>query len=142
LTAEAECCTRGTSAEGQSGSDRATGEYDWGRRLVTVHITTDTITVDLGEDASTVRRTTTQSVRSMKAQQSADPGPALIEFNPGTVEERTDMSAEVTFAEAWAVAQALLHLAATADLPRSHSSSRLAQHERPNLSAVGLRPAV
>jgi hypothetical protein len=45
----------------------------------------------------------------------ADPGPALIELNLGTARERTDMCAEVTPAEARAVAQALLALAATAE---------------------------
>jgi hypothetical protein len=45
----------------------------------------------------------------------ADPGPALIELNLGTAGERTDLCAEVTPAEARAVAQALLDLAATAE---------------------------
>jgi hypothetical protein len=45
----------------------------------------------------------------------ADPGPALIELNLGTARERTDMCAEITAAEARAVAQALLDLAATAE---------------------------
>jgi hypothetical protein len=39
------------------------------RRIVTVHVAADTITIDLGEDTRTVRRTTTQPVRSIKAQQ-------------------------------------------------------------------------
>ena len=44
-----------------------------------------------------------------------DPGAALIELNLGTAGERTDLCAEVTPAEARAVAQALLDLAATAE---------------------------
>jgi hypothetical protein len=37
-------------------------------QVVTVHVTADTITIDLGgEDTRTVRRTTTQPVRSIKA---------------------------------------------------------------------------
>ena len=40
-----------------------------GRQIVTVHVAADTITIDLGEDTRTVRRTTTQPVRSIKAQQ-------------------------------------------------------------------------
>ena len=44
----------------------------------------------------------------------AEPGPALIELNLGTAEERTDLCAEITPGEARAVAQALLDLAATA----------------------------
>ena len=40
------------------------------RRIVTVHVTAELITIDLdGDDTSTVRRTTTQAVRSIKAQQ-------------------------------------------------------------------------
>jgi hypothetical protein len=39
------------------------------RQIVTVHVAADTITIDLGEDTRTVRRTTTQPVRSIKAQQ-------------------------------------------------------------------------
>ena len=40
------------------------------RRIVTVHVTAETITIDLGgDDTRTVRRTTTQPVRSIKAQQ-------------------------------------------------------------------------
>jgi transposase InsO family protein len=39
-------------------------------RIVTVHVSTDTITIDLGgDDTRTIRRTTTQPVRSIKAQQ-------------------------------------------------------------------------
>jgi hypothetical protein len=45
----------------------------------------------------------------------ADPGPTLIELNIGTPTERTDMSVEVTAAEARAIARALLDLAATAE---------------------------
>jgi hypothetical protein len=45
----------------------------------------------------------------------ADPGPALIELNLGTAAQRTDMCAEITPAEARAVAQALLDLAAVAE---------------------------
>ena len=45
----------------------------------------------------------------------AEPGPALIELNLGTAGERTDLCAEITPAEARAVAQALLNLAATAE---------------------------
>ena len=44
----------------------------------------------------------------------AEPGPVFIELNLGTAAERTDMCAEVTPAEARAIAQALLDLAATA----------------------------
>jgi hypothetical protein len=37
-------------------------------QVVTVHVAAETITIDLhGEDARTVRRTTTQAVRSIKA---------------------------------------------------------------------------
>jgi hypothetical protein len=40
------------------------------RRIVTVHVTSQIITIDLGgDDTRTVRRTTTQPVRSIKAQQ-------------------------------------------------------------------------
>jgi transposase InsO family protein len=40
------------------------------RRIVTVHVTAELITIDLGgDDTRTVRRTTTQPVRSIKAQQ-------------------------------------------------------------------------
>ena len=39
------------------------------RQIVTVHVAADTITIDLGDDTRTVRRTTTQPVRSIKAQQ-------------------------------------------------------------------------
>ena len=40
------------------------------RRIVTVHVAADTITIDLAsDDIRTVRRTTTQPVRSIKAQQ-------------------------------------------------------------------------
>jgi hypothetical protein len=39
------------------------------RQIVTVHVAADTITIDLGGDTRTVRRTTTQPVRSSKAQQ-------------------------------------------------------------------------
>ena len=39
------------------------------RRIVTVHVAAETMTIDLGEDTRTVRRTTTQPVRSIKAQQ-------------------------------------------------------------------------
>jgi hypothetical protein len=45
----------------------------------------------------------------------AEPGPARIEINLGTAEERTDACAEITFHEAQALAQALLDLAATAE---------------------------
>ena len=45
----------------------------------------------------------------------ADPGPALVELNLGTAGERTDVCAEITPAEARAVAQALLDLAAAAE---------------------------
>ena len=38
------------------------------RRIVTVHVAAQTMTIDLGgEDMRTVRRTTTQPVRSIKA---------------------------------------------------------------------------
>jgi hypothetical protein len=39
------------------------------RRIVTARVAAGTITIDLGEDTRTVRRTTTQPVRSIKAQQ-------------------------------------------------------------------------
>ena len=39
-------------------------------QVVTVHVAAETITIDLGEDTRTVRRTTTQPVRSIKAAQS------------------------------------------------------------------------
>jgi hypothetical protein len=40
------------------------------RQIVTVHVATDTMTIELGgDDTRTVRRTTTQPVRSIKAQQ-------------------------------------------------------------------------
>ncbi len=40
------------------------------RQIVTVHVAADTVTIDLGgDDTTTVRRTTTQPVRSIKAQQ-------------------------------------------------------------------------
>jgi hypothetical protein len=45
----------------------------------------------------------------------ADPGPALVEFNPGTAGERADVCAGISPAEARAVARALLVLAATAE---------------------------
>ena len=48
----------------------------------------------------------------------AEPGPALIELNLGTTADRTDLCAEVTPAEARAIAQALLDLAATAERDR------------------------
>jgi hypothetical protein len=58
----------------------------------------------------------------------ADPGPTLIELNLGTAGARTDMCAEITPAEARAVAQALLALAATAEqdspFPVTHEAGR------------------
>jgi transposase InsO family protein len=39
-------------------------------QVVTVHVAAETITIDLGEDTRTIRRTTTQPVRSIKAAQS------------------------------------------------------------------------
>jgi hypothetical protein len=39
------------------------------RQIVTIHVVADTMTIDLGEDTRTVRRTTTQPVRGIKAQQ-------------------------------------------------------------------------
>ena len=39
------------------------------RQIVTAHVAAEVITIDLGEDTRTVRRTTTQPVRSIKAQQ-------------------------------------------------------------------------
>jgi hypothetical protein len=45
----------------------------------------------------------------------AEPGPALIELNLGTAAKRTDMCAEITPAEARAVARALLDLASIAE---------------------------
>ena len=41
----------------------------YARQIVTIDVAADTITIDLGEDTRTVRRTTTQPVRSIKAQQ-------------------------------------------------------------------------
>ena len=45
----------------------------------------------------------------------ADPGPAVVEINLGTAGERTDACAELTPAQARAVAAALLKLADTAE---------------------------
>ena len=45
----------------------------------------------------------------------ADPGPTRIELNLGTATERTDLCAEISPAEARAVARALLDLADTAE---------------------------
>jgi hypothetical protein len=45
----------------------------------------------------------------------AGPGPVLVELNLGTPDQRTDMYAELTPAEARAVARALLSLADTAE---------------------------
>jgi hypothetical protein len=39
-------------------------------QVVTVHVAAETVTIDLGEDTRTVRRTTTQPIRSIKAAQS------------------------------------------------------------------------
>src|SRR5690349_24991925 len=39
------------------------------RQIVTVHVAAEVITIDLGEDTRTVRRTTTQPVRTIRAQQ-------------------------------------------------------------------------
>ena len=39
------------------------------RQVVTVHVAAEVITIDLGEDTRTIRRTTTQAVRSIKAHQ-------------------------------------------------------------------------
>jgi hypothetical protein len=39
------------------------------RQIITVHAVADTFTIDLGDDIRTVSRTTTQAVRSIKAQQ-------------------------------------------------------------------------
>ncbi len=40
------------------------------RQIVTVHVAAETITIDPGgDDTRTIRRTTTQPVRSIKAQQ-------------------------------------------------------------------------
>jgi hypothetical protein len=55
------------------------------------------------------------SVKSWTYPLDAGPGPALIELNLGTAEKKTDSCAEITPAEARAVARALLDLAATAD---------------------------
>jgi len=41
--------------------------------VVTVHVAAETITIDLSEDTRTVRRTTTQAVRRIKAQRPAQP---------------------------------------------------------------------
>ena len=35
--------------------------------IVTVHVAAETVTIDLGEDNRTIRRTTTQPVRSVEA---------------------------------------------------------------------------
>ncbi len=45
----------------------------------------------------------------------AEPGPARIELQLGTAETNTDMCAEITPAQARAIAQALLELAVTAE---------------------------
>jgi transposase InsO family protein len=42
-------------------------------QVVTVHVTAETITIDLGEDTRTIRRTTTQAVRSIKAHRPREP---------------------------------------------------------------------
>jgi hypothetical protein len=52
-----------------AGQKIALGRIHTGQ-VVTVHVAADTITIDLGEDTRTVRRTTTQPVRSIKAAQS------------------------------------------------------------------------
>jgi hypothetical protein len=39
------------------------------RQVVTIHVAAQTITVDLGEDTRTIRRTTNQTVRTVKVQQ-------------------------------------------------------------------------
>jgi hypothetical protein len=39
------------------------------RNVVTVHVAADTITIDFGDDTRTVRRTTTQPVRTVKVHQ-------------------------------------------------------------------------
>jgi hypothetical protein len=44
------------------------------RRIVTVHVTTDVITIDLGgDDTRAVRQITTQPVRSVKVQHARPP---------------------------------------------------------------------
>jgi hypothetical protein len=63
-----------------------------------------------------VRKTIVRAVlKSWTHPLDADPGPALIELNLGPDGEGTDMCAEITPAEARAVAEALLDLAATAE---------------------------
>ena len=44
-------------------------------QVVTVHVAAETITIDLGEDTRTIRRTTTQPVRSIKAAQTRGSSP-------------------------------------------------------------------
>ena len=57
-------------AAAQAAIDAWVREYNATRQIVTVHVADATITIDLGgDDTRTVRRTTTQPVRSIKAQQ-------------------------------------------------------------------------
>jgi hypothetical protein len=62
------------------------------RRIVTVHVAASTITIDLdGDDTRVVRRTTTQPVRSIKAQQprkAAHVSQAIWKACPGTDSSR------------------------------------------------------
>jgi hypothetical protein len=56
-------------SRGVSHANRTPGRIH-ARRIVTVHVAADTITIDLAsDDTRIVRRTTTQPVRSIKAQQ-------------------------------------------------------------------------
>jgi len=59
----------------------------------------------------------------------AEPGPTIIELNLGTAAARTDIYAEVTPAEARAVARALLDLADTAE-PEEPAASALKPAEQ------------
>lgn len=57
------------SSEAQFGTDQLASERIHAGQVVTVHVAA-TITIDRGEDTRTVRRTTAQPVRSIKAAQS------------------------------------------------------------------------
>jgi len=75
---------------------------------------TEILTADLflGSGPETVVRIV---LKSWTCPLHAEPGPARIELLLGTAEERTDMSVELTPAEARAIAQSLLDHAVTAE---------------------------
>jgi len=77
-----------------------------------IEVTTSDTFLGMTDGPQTIVRAV---LKSWTHQLDGDPGPALIELNLGTAVERTDMRAEITPAEARAVAQALLALAATAE---------------------------